>query len=73
MEDIIDPWNGINWSNVGRNTIAQLPKHEQNLFIRWLEDNPGKLMVYEDSPGEALRMWKDSVQRYSLYGVDNKG
>ena len=54
------------WYNVGKKTLEQLPKQEWQPFTDWLEHNQRMLELYEKSPGEALRMWHDSIERYQI-------
>lgn len=66
LEGVMDWFK--DWNAIGRATLAQLPKPEQRPFIDWLTNNPQFLDVYEKSPGEALRRWKDSATRYEFVG-----
>ena len=59
-------WTAVDWVKVGRNILCQLPKHEHQPFIQWLERNHDMLELYADFPGRALKAWKDSIVRYEL-------
>lgn len=69
-------WFAINWVAVGRTVLSQLPQMERYPFTQWLNENRDMLDIYAQSPGKALRLWKDSVSRYELYGeieIDKAG
>lgn len=54
------------WLQVGRRVKQQLPEHEFQPFITWLDHNEPMLQLYVRFPGEAVRKWHDSVERYLL-------
>ena len=60
----------VDWDAVGRQTLAQIPESERNVFVNWISDDPTILKLYEDTLGEdVVPLWFVSVARLETNGL----
>ena len=57
----------VDWDAVGRQTLAQIPESERNVFVNWISDDPTILKLYEDTLGEGVvPLWFVSLARTQM-------
>ena len=59
----------VDWKAVGKKVLSELPPNEHNSFIAWLESNDSYIDIYVKSPGDAIRLWHNSIDRYMDEGL----